>query len=326
MPYPPDSLRHQGAGKITSKKKAFLHWQGLVLKAFCDFRNELHEHVEKAKKDQLRFQTGRLFKALIQHIKAEATGRDEWVAMFACYQFATDTSGYLGYDEARRLHDEEMNARGLSSPRSFCSRLVSFIKDSSLEELTFRVRSIASWMEAQESFQVWLIFKELRRAWRDDLDARARALQACYLSQLPHRLTAKQKSRIGTNYDNKPWTSQQWKNILEHAVRLTKKRYDCEEWEEWLWWCYPVFQQYGWNTREVVDAAIKRGFTFRKESMYQPENFRRHLMSIGLRFKFTGKKQKRGRTPPLSEFVENVVLPDQKKMWGAFGGLVTKIN
>jgi hypothetical protein len=193
-------------------------------------------------------------------------------------------------------------------------------------------------MEAQESFSLWLVFKDLRPAWRGDRDAKARAIQACYLSKLPQKCLIKTEHRsrelitarfpegvrIGTKYDNRPWNDGQWKTILEQAARLTKKRYNCTEFERWLGWCYPVFKRYGWNAREVLDAASKRGFTFKKERMYQPENFRRHLMSIGLRI--AGKKQKRDRTPLLAEFVIRVVLPDSGEIWGSVGGFLTKKN
>jgi hypothetical protein len=130
--------------------------------------------------------------------------------------------------------------------------------------------------------------------------------------------------RVGTNYDNTPWNDGQWKNVLEQAARLTEKSYDCTELEQWVWWCYPAFKRCKWNTREVLDAATKRGLSFEKERMYQPEIFRRHLMSIGLRI--SGKKQKQDRTPPLAQFVENLVLPDTEEIWGSLGGFLTKTN
>jgi hypothetical protein len=312
-------------------KKTRFHAGNVWLEALCDFENQLHEHVEKTGKDQLRFQTGRLYAFLIKRIKAEATGRKEWSALFYCYRFMTDTSRHLGYDEPRRLHGEEMAAKGLFSPRSFCSRPVS-----SLDELMFRVRSIASWMEAQESFSLWLVFKDLRQAWRGKtLDVRAHAIQASYLSKLPQKLLIKTERRgrevigahlrpelgIGTNYDNKPWDARQWQYILEQAARLTEKTFDCPELERWLWWCYSVFRRYGWNTREVRDAAIQRGLN---EADDMPkENFRRRMLTMGLPLK--GRKQKRNR-PPLAQFITNVALPDSGKMWGAMAGYLTKKN
>src|SRR5262245_518318 len=102
------------------RKKRF-HPGEMWLEALCDFENELHGHLKEARKDQLKFQTGRLYASLIKRVKSEPTGPGEWCALLNCYRFVTDTSRHLGYDEARRLHSEEMRARALSSPRSFCS-------------------------------------------------------------------------------------------------------------------------------------------------------------------------------------------------------------
>jgi len=309
--------------------KSRFHTGAVWLEALLDFDNELDEHVEQAMKDQLRFQDGRLFRSLKRHIKAKATGKDEWYALFYCYRFMTDTLPHPGYDEARRLHGEEMEARGLLSAREFCSSLVE-----SLDELLLRVRSIASWMEAQKSFSLWLVFRNLRSGWRGERDERARAIQACYLAELPRRclvrtthrgrelITARfpEGVRVGTNYEGRAWNDGEWKNILEQAARLTAKRYDCTELERWLWWAYPVFRRFMWNTRELREAAIGRGFT-EVSDMYEA-NFRRRLMSMGLRI--SGRKQKRDRTPPLAEFVEHLVLPDPGEMLGAAAGFLTK--
>jgi hypothetical protein len=191
-------------------------------------------------------------------------------------------------------------------------------------------------MEAQESFSLWLVFKDLKPAWRGDTDERARAIQALYLSKLPQKFLTKTARRgrevigawlrpelhVGTNYDNKAWNPGQWASILKQAAGLTGKRYDCTELEKWVWWCHPMFRRYGWNTREVKEAAIQRGFTEADEM--DEANFRRRLITIGLRIR--GRRQKRDRTPPLAEFVRNVVLPDPEKVWGSFGGFLTKKN
>ena len=259
-------------------------------------------------------------------------GKDQWSAMVYCYRFATDTSLHLGSDEARRLHAEEMTARGLSSPRWYRSHCVS-----SLDELLFRVRSIASWMEAQTSFSFWLGFKDLRQAWRGNKDERAHAIQALYLSQLPQRFLTETKHRgrvrigahlrpelgVGTNHKNKPWNSGQWKNILQQAARLTEKRWcECTELERWVWWCYPVFRRYRWSAREVLNAASEREIDFEREEAGIDIliTFQKYWIRRGLRF--AGRKQKQTRTPPLAEFVKHVVVPDPEKMWGSFGGFL----
>ena len=303
-----------------TKKRRF-HPGKIWWEALCDFRNELHKHAEEAKKDQLRFQTGRLYASLIKRLKAEVTGKDEWVVLFACYQFVTSASRHLGYDEARRLHGEEMEAWRLAPASSFCSSLSKqFAKtpEQSRKELLFRVGSIASWIEAQESFSAWLVFKELHVAWRGTMDERVRAIQAFKLSQLPNRLLA-QTERIGTGYDNKPWNTGQWQNILKEAARLTEKSYTCTELEQWVWWCYPVFKRCKWNNREVLGAASNREIDFSKEKpgIDKLIKFQKYWIRRGLRF--VGGKQKQNRTPPLAEFVKQIVLPNSEKMWGSVG-------
>jgi hypothetical protein len=310
------------------------------LDALCDFENALHKHVEEAEDDQLRFQTERLFKSLNKRIKAVAVDREEWIALFGCYEFVTDTSRHFGFDEARRLHGEEMAARSLSSPRSFCSSILSkqFTLDRArfLHELLFRVGSIASWMEAQQTLSLWLVFKELRWAWRGNRDETARTLQAFYLSQLPQRCLVKTQHRgrglltarfpngvrVGTNYDNKPWTDRQWGKILKQAARLTERSYNSTDLEKWVWWCYPVFRRYRWNTREVLNAASNREIDFGKEKpgIDKLITFQKYWIRRGLRF--TGRKQKQSRTPPLAEFVRHIVVPDPEKMWGSLGGFL----
>jgi hypothetical protein len=243
----------------------------------------------------------------------------------------TEAPPFPGYEEMRRLHGEEMAARGLRSAVEFCSSVVE-----SLDELLLRVRSIASWMEAHEAFSLWLVFKELRGAWRGDISARARTLQALYLSQLPqkflidtkHRgrelLTARfsEGVRIGTDYGNRPWTEGQWRNILRQAAGLVGKRYGCTELELWVWWAYPVFRRYGWNTRQVLGVASERGMDFEKEKagIDQLMVFQKYWIRRGLRF--AGGKQRQDSAPPLWEFVKQVVLPETGKMWGPVGGLL----
>ena len=103
----------RGSEKIIYKKSVF-HAGEVWLEALLEFEDELHEHLEAAGKDPRRFQDGRLFRSLTKHIKARASGREEWVLLLACYQFVTNTSRHLGNEEARRLHGEEMEAVGVS--------------------------------------------------------------------------------------------------------------------------------------------------------------------------------------------------------------------
>jgi len=317
------------AGKNLRQKECEFDAGAVWWNAVCDSHDELEKHFMTAKKDQLRFQNCRLLDKLWQRIKE--TGKDELLGFFWCYRFITDMSGH-GYDEAWRLHCEEMEAAGSkTSPRSFCSsaaRLHANNPAAFVLELGFRIESIALWMDAQGSFSQWLVFKHCRGAWRGEETKRARAMQAAILATLPQHLRVTKFRRrnikgahlweglgIGADYDNKPWNARQWSMILEQAARLAEKSIDCTLSESWLWWCYPVFKRYDWNTREVKEAAIGRGFTeFAEANGVYEQNFRRHLMSMGLRI--SGRKQKRKRTAPLADFVQRISLPRIDKTLG----------
>jgi hypothetical protein len=300
--------------KFLNKKSRF--YAGAVwLEALLEFEDELHEHLEAAGEDPRRFQDGRLFRSLTKHIKARANGREEWVLLLACYQFVTNTSRHLGYEEARRLHGEEMEARGLVSAREFCCGMpkgFALAPEAGLSELLSRVRSVASWMEAQESFSFWLVYKNVRAAWQGVGDERARAVAAIYLS----RPGIGKWPRCG----RRTWTQRQWRSILRHAALLSEKKFRCTELERWVWWCYPVFWRYRWNVRQVLESASRRGIDFGKTRIDEIELFQKRWIRRGLRFR--GGKQEQDLVLPLAGFVERVVLPDADRMWGSTGGIL----
>ena len=293
-------------------------------KAILESDRELKEHVGVAEKDRRRFYGFRLLENLCKGI--ENSELDVFVGMFRCYSFITRMSGH-GYVEPWRLHGEELKELGLRSAVKFCraaQRLHKRDPFAFLVELGFRIESIASWIEAQISFSCWLVFQHCRDAWRGKDDERGRAIQAVILSRLPQQLVVTsfrgkkvkgahlwEGAGIGTNYEGEPFDGRQWSNILKRAAYLAEKPLDCAPFESWLWWCYPVFSRYDWNTREVQDAAKQRGFC---EGKMEETNFRRHLMSMGMRIK--GRKQRRDRIPLLAKFVREVLLPDTQKVYG----------
>jgi hypothetical protein len=199
------------------------------------------------------------------------------------------------------------------SPRSFCK---AFLKEYAKEpvrfegELLFRLFSIASWMEAQESFSLWLAMRFCRAAWNsEDEDERARSITACILAR-PKLASVSQGLGLTRNKDL--WASKQWKNILKHAATLATKPDDCAQLEKWVWWCFPVFQRLKWNARQVIDAAVKRGITFENEKLYELKKFQKYWIRRGLRF--AGGKQK--RVPLLAEFIQNISLPETADVRG----------
>jgi hypothetical protein len=308
--------------------------------ALDDLRRQHSDQCRTSKPDKLRFQDGRLTDNLWERVKT-AAGEDQLqrvVWMLRCYWFITTFR--LGYDEPRRLHCEEMKAVGQQdSPRSFCLSLARRLAKNPLatvKELWFRVNSIASWMEAQESFSMWLAFKDNRAFWQaSDLGAMKRAFQAWILATGMTHLGVYEyefKGRrvrgmrlweglgVGTDDKGVPWSPRQWANILKQAARVAEKgSNNCTPLEQWVWWCYPVFHRYGWGAREVRDAASFRRFTDEDslKVIKKPEvRFRRYWMTRGLRF--AGRKTKR-RSPPLAEFVRDIAVPSLDNMRGVVG-------
>ena len=101
-------------GKFLTKK-ALCDAEEVWREALLGFLDGLHEHVEQAKKDQLRFQDGRLLRSLVRHIKsktrrgeAKATGRDEWLKKKNSLQTRTRTSHSslpVAFASPRRVFD-----------------------------------------------------------------------------------------------------------------------------------------------------------------------------------------------------------------------------
>ena len=199
----------------------------------------------------------------------------EWNALFYAYRWVTARKALPGYEEVRRLHGEEMKALGWDSAAQFCARRVESA------EVLFRVGSVASWMECQESFTVWLVRRDFRGGWRVGGEERARAVAALYVSRL-HRTG--RVARVCRGYGGREWSAREWRNILRQAEDLTEKKFECSELDRWLWWVFPVCRRYRWNTRELQDAACERGFRLARE--LSPEIFRRRMMTMGLRLQW----------------------------------------
>jgi hypothetical protein len=299
-------------------KKVGFHPGEVWLGALRNFEEELHEELEIPGSDRLRFQNGRMYGALVRGIQAVASGKWELGVMFDCYEYMAVRLLHSGYGEVRRLHGEEMKWRGMASAREFCrwmpGRMAEKPEEIFLEELRSRVRSLCSWVECQTGFTWWLVFRDFRRGWRGTGEDRARAVAALYLSRRSFG------ARVIQGYGGKPWTERQWCNILEQAVKLVGKKYECKELEKWVWWCYPVFRRYRWNVREVLESASRRGIDFGETRLAELEKFQKYWIRVGLRF--MGGRHPKNRTPPLRDFVEGMVLPDPVTMWGEAGGLL----
>jgi hypothetical protein len=295
------------------------YYQQIWWDALCDLRHQLTAHCRGSEPDKLRFQTGQLFNNLLHRLKGRP-GKELLKAMARCYSVGMNPR-LLPYAEARRLHREEIEALSSSYPPGASKTK----RDSDREELfqgmalIANISSLASWIEAQESFAMWLEFKSNLAFWHSNNSEREdEAFQAAMLSQLPTFPIAtvfRGKQLLGANRKGDPWKPRQWANILERAARLAEKESNCcTELDQWIWWCYPIFYRYGWSAREVKGLAAGRGFSVPVEKHSLGEaNFRRYWITRGLRF--AGRRRKRS-DPPLAEFVRNVSLPNLDNVLG----------
>jgi len=238
----------------------------------------------------------------------------------------------LATTNPRRLHSEEIKALEAIPAAERPRWARKWFAEDPLIVLFHLLVSIASWIEAQEAFAMWLAVKRNRAAWRGkDPNARERAFQVQILAQLPERtITTKSRTRrqytgarvweglgIAVDRQGVPWKSRQWANILEQAARLAEKsENNCTTLERWTWWCYPIFSRYGWSAREVEKSAWTLGL-MEDDGMSEAFDFRRYWIRRCLRF--AGRKTNRKR-PPLAEFVKNLSVPNQARfgfpIWG----------
>jgi hypothetical protein len=296
-------------------------WQ----RALSDLRAQLTEHCLNFKGTKLRFQQGRLIRNLHKVINERGDGGLSRLA--DCYWFVTASpwATRLGYDDARRLHLEEMQALGFAPLLS---------KERTAQELDPRLQSVASWLEAHESFIIWQMLNHNRASWdADDYGARKRAATAGLLADLPARWSsfsgrsseypiwrvvttflATERCDVGKDGSANfvPWPKKQWKIVLQQATKLAgKTSTDCSLLEKWVWWLYPIFYRYRWSAREVCDLAATKFPNFKEKSQ---ESFQQYWIRRGLRF--IGKKRKYTRAgkrekPPLTEFVETAQVPEK---------------
>ena len=289
-------------------------WQ----RALSDLRSQLTEHCLTSKGGRLQFQQGRLIQNLYGVI--EEKGAEATRCLSDCYWFVTNSpwAAHLGYNDARRLHFEEMKARGLTPWIEFLP------KEKNVKELLPRLESVASWLEAHESFIEWRRLNRNRAAWdANDSGARRRAVIAGILEDLPawwpglssqhwNRpiwkvvVTLLVNERLDVNDDGSgnfiPWRPALWTNILRQAASLARNTpTNPTPLENWVWWLYPVFDRNHWSARDVWNFAPQPPMTYLE--------FKQYWVRQGLRF--TGEFKKRGKdwTPPLADFVRHADVP-----------------
>jgi hypothetical protein len=173
------------------------------------------------------------------------------------------------------------------------------------KELNFRLDSLASWIEAHESWIIWRILNSQPAMWdRHDSHARQQEIVASVIARLPlgevpaWAITAIVETSQKSNCS-------QWLKVLKAAVRIAgqpEKR--PTELEEWVWWRYPIFSRYRWSATEICRAARERfgeSGDVTNEAAFQSAWVRRGL-------RFTGRKTRRQR-PALWDLVINEEVP-----------------
>ncbi|HEY2711407.1 MAG TPA: hypothetical protein VGI60_02750 [Chthoniobacterales bacterium] len=289
-------------------------WQQAVF----DLENQHFEQMRTARPDKIRFQNDCLFDALQKRI--HASSHEPNATLYECYMLAVAPNGLGGMTAARRLYWGEVHALQKVERVEWPG-----IKDTSA--VLEQIRSFCSWFEAERSLDAWLAFNHNRAAWTGSDDERWQAIQAEALAELPKRIiecesagrTARGAklwagSGLGADLSGQPWKPGPWANIMERAARLAlKDTSKCSPLEQWMWWCYPVFRRHKWNAHQVIATAIDRGFS---EPLVDkdPREFARHWITRGLRF--SGGKQSKSKSPKLTQFVRQLVVPDPKTIRG----------
>jgi len=153
-----NSSEHNRRAKSRFNMREISYCQRIWWDALCDLRRQLEVHCRGSEPDKLRFQTGRLFKSLVARLP---TKNNRLKMMRGCYLVARNALLVPGYDEPRRLHFEEIGALFTSVPSREPEAGQKDRDRSKLSAITTLLRSVASWMEAQESFGMWLFSRTM---------------------------------------------------------------------------------------------------------------------------------------------------------------------
>jgi hypothetical protein len=256
--------------------------------------------------EQRRFQNRRLIENLHSELLSSRSPRG--LPVMAYWLFCgSPWQDQLGYHHARQQHYAELKALGVTpefGPPQFQTKPQS---EALLVELLFRLDSLASWIEAQESWIFWRGLSSQPATWdRHDAGARSQAIDAAFIARLPKFIGTVSDSFIaGLIGSFRKCSKPQWVKVLKMAARIAERgEQPVKELDTWVWWRYPVFMRYHWSAAEVCFAAEKKFGEI--DDIYNVAAFKAAWVRRGLRF--TGRKT-RQKSPPLWDFVINEQVP-----------------
>lgn len=270
--------------------------------AISKLRQQLEEECLIHSPERRRFQNRRLirnFNAELQPPRVESAELSYWLFCGCPLQ------DKFGYKDACQQHYAELKVFGLSPEFHLSMDQLKHNPASIAKELTFRLDSLACWIEAHESWITWRMLSSQPAMWdRNDPNARRQEIVASIIARLPTQapptwaITAIVES-------SQRWKGLQWLKVLKAAVRIAGQPEKLPtELEEWVWWRYPIFSRYRWSTTEIWRAARKKfgeSDNVTNEAAFQSAWVRRGL-------RFTGRKTRR-RLPPLWDFVIDEPVP-----------------
>jgi hypothetical protein len=275
--------------------------------AIFKLRDQLTRHCLRQPPERRRFQNRRLFKNF-NVAYGSSPHRDKSVLLSYWWFSGYPCENEVPYKEARQQHYAELKARGFPKEFDPPGAPAENRNDPIVKEFAFRLDSLASWIEAQESWIFWRGLNERPGEWkRGDAKARQQAADATFLRRLPKTVN-ELPDRMIMDFvkDFRKWSSSDWAKILKAAARDPRDTNEDDlRLEKWVWWRYPIFSRYRWSTAEVCRAAKEK---FGKIHHVDHEAaFQLFWVRRGLRF--TGKRRRTRQRPPLWDFVISQQVP-----------------
>ena len=267
-----------------------------------------------------RFQCGRLFENLVREFEQIASAEHSQSIDPVTFVITGEQAYWLfcgspweddlGYNEARKQHFAELETLGLSRKLKSAQNKDDWA--AWLGMLFFRLSSLASWIEAHEALVAWRALGFNRAAWDSaDPNVRYEALHAAILAKRSFGVeTFSDRFIADLVKDFSCWEPLQWTKILKRAARLTQQSASVTEFDNWLWWRFPIFYRYRWSAAEAHKAVAAK---FPKHSAVRKGEgaFKSYCVRRGLHF---SGRRRRKRQPPLSKFVHNVPVPDRNSI------------